>query len=150
MARGTRKVGSTGRFGPRYGLNVRRRTRAVEEQQFKKHACPRCMTGKLKRVSTAIWRCRKCDHKFAGGAYVPSTGVRDQRTQEVKLEASEAEIEVAQEALEEVEEPEEAEVTAEDIDEALDEEPTEAPEPTDEDAPKSVEDLVDELPDAGE
>lgn len=149
MARGTRKVGSTGRFGPRYGLNVRRRTRAVEEQQFKKHACPQCLTGRLKRVSTAVWRCRKCDHKFAGGAYVPSTGVRDRRTQEVQLEASETEIEVAQEALEEVEEPEEAEVTAEDIDDALEEEPTEAPEDT-EDAPKSVEDLVDELPDQGE
>lgn len=71
MARRTKKVGRTGRFGPRYGLSVRRRINAIEQAQFRDHRCPRCLTGRLKRTSTAIWACRKCAHKFAGGAYVP-------------------------------------------------------------------------------
>lgn len=115
MARRTKKVGTTGRFGPRYGLNVRRRTRAVEEAQFRKHACPKCMTGRLKRVSTAIWQCRKCDHKFAGGAYIPRTGGREQRKQEAQLTVDEETLEAAQEALEEAESPAQAELTEEDL-----------------------------------
>ena len=106
MARRTKKVGSTGRFGPRYGLNVRRRVKAIEEGQFRKHACPRCLTGRLKRDATAIWHCRKCDHKFAGGAYVPTSGKRE-RGQGVKVAADETALEAAQEALAEAEEEEE-------------------------------------------
>ena len=75
MARRTRKVGRTGRFGPRYGLSVRRRAHAIEKAQYQVHRCPRCLTGRLRRVSTGIWQCRKCAHKFAGGAYMPTTGI---------------------------------------------------------------------------
>lgn len=73
MARRTKKVGSTGRFGPRYGVSVRRRIREVEEKQRGRHVCPKCRFKAVKRKSTAIWACSKCGHTFAGGAYYPMT-----------------------------------------------------------------------------
>lgn len=74
MAKRTKKVGATGRYGPRYGVQARRRVLAVERRQRAKHTCPSCGAPKVRRISTSIWSCRKCDHTFAGGAYVPVTG----------------------------------------------------------------------------
>ena len=74
MAKRTKKVGATGRYGPRYGVQARRRVLAVERRQHAKHTCPSCGAPKVRRVSTSVWACRKCDHTFAGGAYVPVTG----------------------------------------------------------------------------
>ncbi|MFW9993806.1 MAG: 50S ribosomal protein L37Ae [Candidatus Odinarchaeota archaeon] len=71
----TKKVGSTGRFGRRYGSTLRKRVLAVEKVQKKKHKCPSCASMKVKRESVGLWRCHFCDHKFAGGAYTPSTAV---------------------------------------------------------------------------
>ncbi|MEO2117710.1 MAG: 50S ribosomal protein L37Ae [Methanocaldococcus sp.] len=70
----TKKVGPTGRFGPRYGLKIRVRVRDVEVKAKKKYKCPVCGFPKLKRVSTSIWVCGKCGAKIAGGAYTPETG----------------------------------------------------------------------------
>ncbi|RLE51501.1 MAG: 50S ribosomal protein L37ae [Candidatus Methanomethylicota archaeon] len=71
----TKKVGSAGRFGARYGSTIRLRVKEIEEAMRAPHRCPRCRTrGKLKRLSVGIWTCRKCGHTFAGGAYVPLTG----------------------------------------------------------------------------
>ena len=69
----TKKVGSTGRFGARYGVGIRRRVLKVERLQKKKHVCPKCGKVSVSRVSKGIWRCRKCDAKFTGGAFVPQT-----------------------------------------------------------------------------
>ena len=74
MAKRTKKVGPTGRYGPRYGVTARRRVLAVEVRQRAKHTCPSCGAPKVSRVSTSIWSCRKCSFTFAGGAYVPVTG----------------------------------------------------------------------------
>lgn len=74
MAKRTKKAGSTGRFGSRYGVQARRRVAAVERRQRAKHSCPSCAAPKVRRVSTSVWSCRKCDYTFAGGAYVPVTG----------------------------------------------------------------------------
>jgi large subunit ribosomal protein L37Ae len=73
MSEGTQKTGRSGSLGARYGTSVRRRLELVEEQQYSEHRCPQCLTGDLDRESTSIWECRKCGHKFAGGAYVPQT-----------------------------------------------------------------------------
>ncbi|HHF56103.1 MAG TPA: 50S ribosomal protein L37Ae [Thermoplasmatales archaeon] len=73
MARRTKKVKSTGRFGPRYGVKIRHRVRDIEEKQRQWHLCPRCGRKRVKRESTGIWVCKKCNAKFAGGAYLPRT-----------------------------------------------------------------------------
>ena len=72
MSQRTRKVGSTGRFGPRYGVSVRRRIGSVEAKQRKWHDCPECTKQRVRRVSTGIYRCRSCGLEFASGAYYPT------------------------------------------------------------------------------
>ena len=68
----TKKVGSSGKFGVRYGSTVRSRIRKIEESMRASHRCPNCRSrGTLKRLSVGIWTCRKCGYTFAGGAYVP-------------------------------------------------------------------------------
>lgn len=73
MAKKTKKVGSAGRFQARYGVRTRTRVRNVEILQKAKHVCPSCGHQKVKRVSTGIFQCKKCEVKFAGGAYIPQT-----------------------------------------------------------------------------
>lgn len=67
----TKKVGITGRFGPRYGKKQKLLLAQVETQQKQKHQCPVCKKIKLKRVAAGIWQCASCNSKIAGGAYVP-------------------------------------------------------------------------------
>ncbi len=69
----TKKVGPAGRFGPRYGMRIRRRVAEIESVQRQKHECPVCHRKAVKRVGTGIWRCTKCGTEFAGGAYYPET-----------------------------------------------------------------------------
>jgi len=69
----TKKVGITGRFGPRYGRKAKRTVKKIEENMKKNHTCPKCDRPAVRRVSSGIWKCRKCDAVFTGGAYVPST-----------------------------------------------------------------------------
>jgi large subunit ribosomal protein L37Ae len=64
----TKKVKSAGRFGVRYGTRVRRKITEVENIQRKKQSCIFC-NGTVKRVSSGIWHCKKCNKKFAGHAY---------------------------------------------------------------------------------
>ena len=71
MARKTKKVGIAGKFGPRYGVKLRKRIQDIEQEKVKKHTCPRCQHKSVKRVSTGIWKCRRCDLTFASGAYSP-------------------------------------------------------------------------------
>ena len=73
MAKRTKKVGPAGRFQARYGVRARTRVRNIELQQKLKHICPSCGHQRVKRVSTSIWQCGKCQVKFAGGAYLPQT-----------------------------------------------------------------------------
>ncbi|MHA2271151.1 MAG: 50S ribosomal protein L37Ae [Candidatus Hodarchaeales archaeon] len=69
----TKKVGSTGRFGTRYGSTLRKRTLRVEQELKVWHKCPSCSSSRVKRASIGIWICRFCGHKFTGGAYSPET-----------------------------------------------------------------------------
>jgi len=71
MAKRTVKAGSSGRFGPRYGVRVRKRVKDIESKQKKKHECPSCHHESVKREGSGIWLCRHCDTKFAAAAYTP-------------------------------------------------------------------------------
>ena len=65
----TKKVGSTGRFGPRYGKTIRKKVLEIELKQKKIYKCPNCHYIKVKRLSSGIWHCKKCDIKLAAKAY---------------------------------------------------------------------------------
>jgi large subunit ribosomal protein L37Ae len=69
----TKKVGSTGRFGARYGAKLRRRVLDIDNKRKEPTRCPKCATRALKRKAVGLWVCKKCDLLFAGGAYVPYT-----------------------------------------------------------------------------
>ena len=69
----TKKVGPTRGLGTRYGSTVRKRYAKIMVGLKGKHKCPQCGFAKVKRESVGVWRCRKCDYTFAGGAYTPIT-----------------------------------------------------------------------------
>ncbi|MCL4326294.1 MAG: 50S ribosomal protein L37ae [Candidatus Thermoplasmatota archaeon] len=72
MSRRTRKVGSVGRMGPRYGVRIRKQILDVEKLPDT-YLCPNCAAESVKRVSAGIWECKKCKHTFASNAYFFST-----------------------------------------------------------------------------
>lgn len=68
-----RRTGSAGRFGARYGRVARKRVADIERLMRQDHACPECGDDAVSRAGTGIWECSACDHRFAGGAFVPET-----------------------------------------------------------------------------
>ena len=64
----TKKVKAAGRFGVRYGRRVRTKIADIETSQRKKQECIFC-NGIAKRLSKGIWKCSKCNKKFAAGTY---------------------------------------------------------------------------------
>lgn len=66
-------MGRVARFGARYGTRVRRIVEEIEEKEKRVYQCPKCSANAVRRIGTGIWECRKCEYKFAGGAYVPRT-----------------------------------------------------------------------------
>ncbi len=87
MARRTKKASSVGRFGPRYGVKIRRRILEVETVRKAPSTCPRCQGPNVRRQSSGVWRCRRCGLTFAGGAYKPVV------TTSVKREVAPAAVE---------------------------------------------------------
>jgi large subunit ribosomal protein L37Ae len=73
LGRKTKKVGPTRGLGPRYGSSVRKRYIRVTAGLKKAHKCPQCGFVRVKRESVGVWKCKKCDYTFAGGAYMPVT-----------------------------------------------------------------------------
>ena len=64
-----KKTKSAGRFGARYGKRVRTKLVKVETKQRVKQKCPFCEKLGAKRLSKGIWKCKKCDKKFASNTY---------------------------------------------------------------------------------
>jgi large subunit ribosomal protein L37Ae len=71
MAKRTVKAGSSGRYGTRYGVVIRKLTRDIERSQRSNFECPSCHHMSVRRVSSGIWACRHCQAKFAAGCYNP-------------------------------------------------------------------------------
>ena len=88
----TKKVGSTRGLGARYGSSVRKRYIKVVTELKKTHKCPNCGFLRVKRKSVGLWKCKKCNYTFAGGAYTPVTklGVIAKRASKSAITASSA------------------------------------------------------------
>ena len=69
------KTRSAGRFGVRYGRNIRKKVADIEEKMREKHTCIQCGFPSVRRIGTGIWKCKKCGYTFAGGTYLPNTSV---------------------------------------------------------------------------
>lgn len=69
----TKKVRSAGKYGAKFGIGIRKRWLKVADKQKKHYDCPNCGFAKVKRLSTGVFECKKCNLKFAGGAYFPTT-----------------------------------------------------------------------------
>ena len=70
----TKKVGISGKFGPRYGSTLRKRWNKVTEKQKGPTKCPKC-ESKIKnmRKFVGVWECPKCGARWTGGAWESST-----------------------------------------------------------------------------
>ncbi|KAG2373925.1 hypothetical protein C9374_011590 [Naegleria lovaniensis] len=73
MAKRTKKAGITGKFGTRYGANLRKRAKKYEISKKQKHFCQFCGKYGFKRVAVGIWNCKKCNKTQAGGAWTLNT-----------------------------------------------------------------------------
>ncbi len=80
----TKKIGSMKRFGTRYGRTVKHNFAKIEHEQQKQHKCPYCAKTAVKRLSTGIWFCKKCNAKFTGKAYTVGSAVKKNLTQQAE------------------------------------------------------------------
>jgi large subunit ribosomal protein L37Ae len=62
---------SSKRFGARYGRTIRSKIAKVEEMARNATKCPYCNKDGIKRASSGIFNCIKCNAKFTGQAYTP-------------------------------------------------------------------------------
>ena len=76
MAKHTKKVGITGKYGTRYGASLRKIVKRYEVQQRTKYLCSFCGKTNVRRVAGGIWKCKAktCRKTVAGGCWTVSTG----------------------------------------------------------------------------
>lgn len=103
MARRTKKVGSAGRLGARYGVRIRKRIGDIERVSKVWHVCPKCKAAAVKRKANGIWKCRHCGAEMASSSYVLTPPVAVKREVSEAIAAAKAKtegVEVAEEAPE--------------------------------------------------
>jgi|SRR3989344_851397 len=91
-------VGTSGKYGPRYGTRTKKIVNAIEKLQKQRQPCPYCERTALERLAAGIWHCTKCNKKFAGGAYFPKSAITTEvigTVKEVKSEVAGAKPEKA-------------------------------------------------------
>ncbi len=96
MSKRTKKVGSSGRLGVRYGVKVRKRIADIERVSKGRHECPKCKAVALTRDANGIWSCRHCGAIIASSSYMPTppVAVRRELTEVLaKAKAKEAGVE---------------------------------------------------------
>jgi large subunit ribosomal protein L37Ae len=69
MSSKNKQLKTMGQFGARYGKRVKDKYAKVEIKQRKKQKCPFCEKLGVKRLSKGIWKCPKCDKKFASNTF---------------------------------------------------------------------------------
>jgi large subunit ribosomal protein L37Ae len=69
MSRRTKKVGIVGKYGTRYGANLRKRVKKYETSKKAKHFCHFCGKYAFKRQAVGVWHCSPCGKTVAGGAW---------------------------------------------------------------------------------
>ncbi|MBI3413422.1 MAG: 50S ribosomal protein L37ae [Candidatus Aenigmarchaeota archaeon] len=74
MSKRTKRIGSAGRYGVRFGQKIRKMVSDIEAVQKSKHTCPACTKTAVVREASGIWKCNICGCVFAGGAYNPAYG----------------------------------------------------------------------------
>jgi large subunit ribosomal protein L37Ae len=75
MAKRTKKVGITGKYGTRYGASLRKTVKKMEITQHSKYYCHFCGKDAMKRKAVGVWHCdvKNCQITVAGGAWTYST-----------------------------------------------------------------------------
>ncbi|KAJ2083250.1 60S ribosomal protein L43 [Coemansia sp. RSA 988] len=73
MAKRTRKVGITGKYGTRYGASLRKVVKKIEITQHNRYDCTFCGKHSVKRSAVGIWKCHGCRRTMAGGAWTVDT-----------------------------------------------------------------------------
>lgn len=128
MAKKTR-LGSTNRYGARYGVKNKEKVASLEKQHRRRQKCPFCNYVKVKRLSAGIWQCEKCNAKFAGKSY---SFVNPKSSKEmVREDVEEPEDLEDQEEMLEEEQPEEGDEGS------SEEEPGEGPGDSEDEKPES-------------
>jgi len=72
MSKRTKKVGTSGRLGARYGVRIRKRIADVELISKGRHECPRCKAVAMSRTANGIWICGHCGANIASSSYMPT------------------------------------------------------------------------------
>lgn len=102
------------RFGARYGRGIKLRALKVETKQKAEQECRKCGFSSIKRLASGLFHCSKCNTKFAGGAYTPTTTSGEIVSKMVTQKKFLPYVKELTEAKEGIEtEPEEAEATEE-------------------------------------
>ncbi len=52
-----------------FGKKIREGVANAERKAKKRYMCPSCSRVAIKRISPAIWRCRKCNAEYASGTF---------------------------------------------------------------------------------
>merc|ERR1711971_1302467 len=75
MAKHTKKVGITGKYGTRYGASLRKLVKRYEILQRQRFHCSFCGKDSVKRTHGGIWQCRSktCRKTIAGGCWQMTT-----------------------------------------------------------------------------
>merc|ERR1712028_146738 len=75
MAKRTKKVGITGKYGTRYGGSLRKIVERYEILQRSRYHCNFCGKSSIKRTAGGIFKCRAktCGKTIAGGCWQLTT-----------------------------------------------------------------------------
>jgi large subunit ribosomal protein L37Ae len=65
-----KKLSDSKTFGSRYGRTIKWKYDSIMKLRKDKIVCPNCKyENTIKRISSGIWICEKCNTKFASRAY---------------------------------------------------------------------------------